>query len=510
MAEINKRNLVDETAKVYAANTLADEPTPLFSTGMPAKIIRASIANTNLLSKDGDLFVGTGDTCTETIDGTQYTYAKIIKQHKNQLFPTLGLWGASVPDDASNYTGYVAIGNGAKVTSAASIGGGIAIGGTSQRFPGGTEANGGLDVAIGNGARTSSYSAIALGRGSLVEKAVKGIAIGYSATVQPTPEGDNCDNSIAIGQNTRVTASNAILLGEGINATKNSFQVKNYQMLDLSTGKIPLNRINQAGSTTALAIGGSVGGTVGSEDTVYGIGAKASTNIKWFAMNGTAIGAGVEAVDSGDMAIGYKAYCKGGNNIAIGYQAKVGVADNDHNLTDCIAIGNEAIVSQKNQALNKSIQLGKGINLNGGLKVFDWQLLNWQGKIPTDRFTLQYQHNLTLSAMSNGIQLFYLSFSIITSSEVSLSNNYGGQSAVVFLENLADILSKNGYSDSGRFRCPCTGYDVANTSQMMWLSGNGSTIKYYYVQNNSIQSRELSIGSTNTGIYVDDKVFAGF
>ena len=86
MAEINKRNLVDETAAVYAANTLANNPTPLFSTGMPAKIIRASIANTNLLSEDGDLFVGTGSTYTETIDGTEYTYAKIAKKNQSELF----------------------------------------------------------------------------------------------------------------------------------------------------------------------------------------------------------------------------------------------------------------------------------------------------------------------------------------------------------------------------------------------------------------------------------------
>lgn len=482
MAEINKRNLVDETAAVYAANTLANNPTPLFSTGMPAKIIRASIANTNLLSKDGDLFVGTGGTYTETIDGTEYTYAKIAKKNQSELFVN------GLNSTATNVGLAASVGK--FIDDRLHISKAVNYGSTTSIVIGKASASGENAVAIGNGADVS-------------DDCDRGISIGYNAKVL------NADN-IAIGNGSEAQAVNCIELGSGINETAHSFQVGSYQMLNLSTGKIPLNRINQAGSTTALAIGGSVGGTVGSEDTVYGIGAKASTNIKWFAMNGTAIGAGVEAVDSGDMAIGYKAYCKGGNNIAIGYQAKVGVADNDNNLTDCIAIGNEAIVSQKNQALNKSIQLGKGINLNGGLKVFDWQLLNWQGKIPTDRFTLQYQHNLTLSAMSNGIQLFYLSFSIITSSEVSLSNNYGGQSAVVFLENLADILSKNGYSDSGRFRCPCTGYDVANTSQMMWLSGNGSTIKYYYVQNNSIQSRELSIGSTNTGIYVDDKVFAGF
>lgn len=457
MAEINKRNLVDETAKVYAANTLANEPTPLFSTGMPAKIMRASIANINLLSEDGDLFVGTGSTYTETIDGTEYTYAKIAKKNQSELFV-----------DGLNSTA-------TNVGLAASVGEFI----DSRLHISNSTAKGTGSIALGYNAKTTNDQAV---------------AIGYEAIAT--------GGSTAIGNGAKISTAitNAIQLGSGTNSTMNSFQVGSHQMLNLSTGKIPLDRINQAGGNSTLALGGTV---TRAGDTVYGANSAALNGL------GVAIGANAKSVYSGDVAVGYDSYCRGGGNVTIGYQASIG-RGNEYSAQDCIAIGGYAAVSTENGAVTKSIQLGIGTNTSGGLKVFDWQLLNWQGKIPTDRFTLQYQHNLTLSAMSNGSQLFYLSFSIITSSGVSLSNNYGEQSAVVFLEDLADILSKNGYSDSGRFRCPCTGYDVANTSQMMWLSGNGSTIKYYYVQNNSIQSRELSIGSTRIGIYVDDKVFAGF
>ena len=478
MAEINKRNLVDETAKVYAENTLANEPTPLLSTGMPAKIIRASIANTNLLSNDGDLFVGTGSTYTETIDGTEYTYAKIAKKNQSELFV-----------DGLNSTA-------TNVGLAASVGKFI-----DDR----------LHISTANNNRSSTSIVVGGNASSFGENTV---SIGNYASVDKADGVNNCDNSIAIGGSAKVLNGNSIAigpggeahaeycieLGSGINETAYSFQVGGHQMLDLNTGKIPWARINQTGGNSTLALGGTVS-MIG--DTVYGA---SSAALKGF---GVAIGASAKSIYSGDVAIGYDSYCRGGGNVTVGYLASIG-RGNEYSAQNCIAIGGNAIVSTENGAVTNSIQLGIGTNTSGGLKVFDWQLLNWQGKIPTDRFTLQYQHNLTLSAMSNGSQLFYLSFSIITSSGVSLSNNYGGQSAVVFLEDLADILSKNGYSDSGRFRCPCTGYDVANTSQMMWLSGNGSTIKYYYVQNNSIQSRELSIGSTNTGIYVDDKVFAGF
>ena len=200
MAEINKRNLVDETAKVYAANTLANEPTPLFSTGMPAKIIRASIANTNLLSKDGDLFVGTGDIYTETIDGTEYTYAKIAKKNQSELFVN------GLNSTATN------------VGLAASVGEFI----DSRLHISNSTAEGAGSIALGYKTKTTNDQAV---------------AIGYMA--------EAVGGSVAIGKFANASAENAIQLGPGTNSTRNSFQVGLYQMLDLNTMKIPWERINQ-------------------------------------------------------------------------------------------------------------------------------------------------------------------------------------------------------------------------------------------------------------------------
>lgn len=202
MAEINKRNLVDETAKVYAANTLASNPTPLFSTGMPAKIIRASIANTNLLSKDGDLFVGTGGTYTETIDETTYTYAKIAKKNQSELFV-----------DGLNSTA-------TNVGLAANVGKFI----DDRLCISNSTASGIGSIAMGYNASTTNDQAI---------------AIGYEAIAT--------GGSTAIGNGAKISTAitNAIQLGSGTNSTMNSFQVGSYQMLNLNTGKIPFDRINK-------------------------------------------------------------------------------------------------------------------------------------------------------------------------------------------------------------------------------------------------------------------------
>lgn len=332
MAEINKRNLVDDAATVYAANTLANNPTPLFSTGMPAKIIRASIANTNLLSEDGDLFVGTGDTYTETIDGTEYTYAKIAKKNQSELFVN------GLNSTATN------------VGLAANVGKFI----DDRLHISNSTALGIGSIALGYNAKTTNDQAV---------------AIGYEAIAT--------GGSTAIGNGAKISTAitNAIQLGSGTNSTMNSFQVGGYQMLDLNAGKIPLERINQAGGNSTLALGGTAKMT---GDTVYGANSAALNGY------GVAIGASAKSVYSGDVAVGYDSYCRGGGNVTIGYQASIG-RGNEYSAQDCIAIGGYAAVSTKNGAVTKSIQLGIGTNTSGGLKVFDWQLLDQRGIIPLDR-----------------------------------------------------------------------------------------------------------------------------
>ena len=310
MAEINKRNLVDETAKVYAANTLANEPTPLFSTGMPAKIIRASIANTNLLSKDGDLFVGTGDTYTETIDGTEYTYAKIAKKNQSKLFV-----------DGLNSTA-------TNVGLAASVGKFI----DDRLHISNSTAEGTGSIALGYETKTTNDQAI---------------AIGYMA--------EAVGGSVAIGKSATASAENTIQLGLGTNSTTNSFQVGNHQMLDLNTGKMPIERINATGTPNSLVIGGS---SSGADCVAYGFNS-----------------------DAGGM-----------GSVAIGYGASV--------LFDGgIAIGKNANTTEES---GTAIQLGTGTNSTGGFQVWDYQLLTAGGIIVRDRLPTLYKHRLKKNVVTSG------------------------------------------------------------------------------------------------------------
>lgn len=369
MAEINKRNLVDETAKVYAENTLANNPTPLFSTGLPAKIMRASIANTNLLSKDGDLFVGTDDTYTETIDGIEYTYAKIAKKNQSELFV-----------DGLNSTA-------TNVGLAASVGEFI----DSRLHISNSTASGIGSIALGYNAKTTNDQAV---------------AIGYEAIAT--------GGSTAIGNGAKISTAitNAIQLGSGTNSTMNSFQVGSHQMLNLSTGKIPLNRINQSRHTSLVlgsnqGEGGSIYG-----NTVYGIGAKIPT------ANGdaTVIGHSAEASSWG-VAVGAEAYCKGIKNVVIGYGATLGVKNGNIGIDNCIAIGAEAKIENSEYIKNTAIQLGTGTNSAGGFQVWEYQLMNSDGIIPLKRrpiykCTVKYPNAYSVPTKpdSPSVNLYYLSW----------------------------------------------------------------------------------------------------
>lgn len=360
MAEINKRNLVDETAKVYAENTLANNPTPLFSTGLPAKIMRASIANTNLLSKDGDLFVGTGDTYTETIDGIEYTYAKIAKKNQSELFV-----------DGLNSTA-------TNVGLAASVGKSI----DDRLYLTGSTALGTGSIALGYDAKTTNDQAVAIGY--MTEAAGGSTAIGKGARAVGT-------GSIALGSGATVTVNTAIQLGTGLNTTQNSFKVGNYQMLDLSTGEIPMERINTKGDSTSLALGGTSSGTT---CVAYGF-----TSM-------------VEGV--GSIAIGYGAKALFDGGIAIGKNAKLesqGIPKN------CIAIGNGAKITYQSTTENTAIQLGAGTNSDGGFQVWGHQLMDSDGIIPLERrpiykCTVRYPNSYSppTSSTSSPVNLYYLSW----------------------------------------------------------------------------------------------------
>ena len=356
MAEINKRNLVDETAKVYAANTLASNPTPLFSTGMPAKIIRASIANTNLLSKDGDLFVGTGGTYTETIDGTEYTYAKIAKKNQSELFV-----------DGLNSTA-------TNVGLAASVGKFI-----DNRLHISTAVAGDNSITLGTNAATST-SCVGIGSGAK--------ALGTFTVAIGTSAGTNSTSSIALGSGARATAEAAIQLGSGTNETASSFRVGLYQMLDLKTGKMPIERINATGTPTSLVLGGS---SSGADCVAYGFNS--------------------DAGGMGSVAIGYGASVLFNGGIAIGKNAKLNSQGIPKN---CIAIGNEANVTYKStEESGTVIQLGAGTNSAGGFQVGDYQLMNSDGIIPSERrpvykCTVQYPNPISNpTSSSQSVDIYY-------------------------------------------------------------------------------------------------------
>lgn len=431
MAEINKRNLVDETAKVYAANTLADEPTPLFSTGMPAKIIRASIANTNLLSKDGDLFVGTGDTYTETIDGTEYAYAKIAKKNQSELFVN-GLNSTATNVGLAANVGKI-IDDRLYLTGSKST----------------TDA-----IGIGSGANAGGHSSIALGVNAVVSSA----------------------------------GTNSIQLGGGTNETAMSFQVGSHQMLNLMTGKIPLERINQVDGTTSRSL--CLGGTPGGQDcTVLGY----NSSVGGF--GGTAIGSSALAnpydsesksgSGSCGVAIGSSTYGRGNASIAIGCEARVGdrIEVGNTICNQAIAIGYRAVVTHVTKSV-EAIQLGEGTNSTGGFQVWGYQLMDENGIIPSERrpiykCTVRYPNSYSppTSSTSSPVNLYYLSwysstptiptdFFIATGYRETISSASGSNTKSTYIPCCGKIRQRNNGTISlsifNNYGTEVTGIDESN------------------------------------------------
>lgn len=121
-------------------------------------------------------------------------------------------------------------------------------------------------VTLGQYAQNSGHGAIAIGHGARIEGGTsvsKGsIAIG----------GDGSNNSSPSASSTGiariVNAEYAIQLGKGTNTTANSFQVFSYQMLDGTTGKIPMARLPIVQLTQADYDALVSGGTVDA-NTIY-------------------------------------------------------------------------------------------------------------------------------------------------------------------------------------------------------------------------------------------------
>lgn len=136
--------------------------------------------------------------------------------------------------------------------------------GTSSLQVGGTTPNSYNDVVL-IGPRANAYgtNSIAISSGnSSASSYISGLAIGNSTAIGT--------GSIAISPNNAAysTAANSIQLGGGNNVTANSFQVFSYQMLDGTTGKIPMARLPIVQCTQAEYDALVSGGTVDS-NTIY-------------------------------------------------------------------------------------------------------------------------------------------------------------------------------------------------------------------------------------------------
>ena len=115
------------------------------------------------------------------------------------------------------------IGKSSKVSGVAQSGAIIIAGsdtGISKTYYSGT-------IAIGGSVDNNGFvGSICIGKGSKI-----------------TYDGTNRGSCISIGQYAIVESNESIQIGAGTNSINNSFQIKNYQMLDCSTGLIPVERL---------------------------------------------------------------------------------------------------------------------------------------------------------------------------------------------------------------------------------------------------------------------------
>lgn len=142
-------------------------------------------------------------------------------------------------------------------------------------------------VGIGYNAKAGA-NGVCLGWGTSTSGT--GVSIGYGARCTTASQ-----NIIAIGYYATSSALDAIQIGNGTNSTANTLQIRNRTLLDLSTGKIPNDRLNidqtfdgtSANAQSGVAIAGALNDK---QDTLV-----SGTNIK--TINGTSV------LGSGDIAV---------------------------------------------------------------------------------------------------------------------------------------------------------------------------------------------------------------
>lgn len=219
-------------------------------------------------------------------------------------------------------------------------------------------------VAIGNNSKNNGADNIAIGCDATTT-GVGSVAVGSSASV--TQQG-----GVAVGAGAQATASGAIQIGEGTNSTASTFQVGEYTLLDAS-GKIPAERLNSGGTVNGF--------TINEDFNQLFVGAGAGTSQEYYP-DLIAIGNDASAIAYG-ITIGHNSsgntscLCLG-NNSSAGGDIVIG-----HNISSngagSIAIGGDTSAAG-------AIQIGEGENdVAYTFQVGEYQLLNADGYIPTDR-----------------------------------------------------------------------------------------------------------------------------
>lgn len=255
----------------------------------------------------------------------------------------------------------------------------------------GTNADASSGGAIGNTA--SAVTGGAIGKNSYAES---GGAIGeYATTGSGGAVGDysksttggavgefaEATTGFAGGYNSKATASGAVQLGEGTNATTNTLQFREYQLLD-ANGKIPSDRLNITGGVTSVI--GNTGAVTAAQIKTgiqtspggFAIGANNPS-----ATTGGAIGKSSKTASGGAVGESATASTSGG---AVGYFSNTtagGAIGGYAQSTTGFAGGYDARATA-----DGAVQLGTGTNATANTLNFrTYKLLNANGYIPFDR-----------------------------------------------------------------------------------------------------------------------------
>lgn len=263
-------------------------------------------------------------------------------------------------------------------------------------FAGGEASNPQYGAAIGKGASTQNGGAV--GQNA---SAQTGGAVGQNAKVSLSggAVGSDAESGMGFagGTSAKSTAQDAIQLGTGTNNAEKTLQVYSYQLMD-ADGHIPNDRMPTKADVdnvyTKTEIDTKLGNnpgtltfdstpTSGSTNPVTSDGIKTELDKKADKENGTNgfVGGSSSSATNG-AAIGAGASATSGGAVGRGANATTGGAIGDRAYSNKGFAGGDNAKSTAQDA----IQLGTGTNdTEKTLQVYDYQLMDADGRIPSDR-----------------------------------------------------------------------------------------------------------------------------